>query len=238
MDEATNLQRAYYARTAGRYDEMHVSSDESGGHDLAVCVLTGLIDHHRCESVLDVGSGTGRVLLKLRETRPTVRVVGVEPVAELRQVGYRKGLTAADLTDGDATRLTYPDGAFDVVCGFGVLHHISRPDRAVAEMLRVARRMVFISDSNNFGQGGRVARFVKQAVRAAGLWPVVNFLKTRGRGYHVSEGDGVAYSYSVFQNYPAIRKACRVVHLMNTEATASADLYRGAPHLLVAGIKR
>ncbi len=31
---------------------------------------------------------------------------------------------------------------------------------------------------------------------AARLWPLVNFVKTKGKGYHYTEGDGVLYSYS------------------------------------------
>ena len=97
--------------------------------------------------------------------------------------------------------------------------------------------MVFISDSNNFGQGGRAARAVKQLVNSLGLWPALNYLKTRGRGYTITEGDGLAYAYSVFTSYPLIRSSCSTVHLFNTTFSASVNPYRGAPHVALAGIK-
>jgi SAM-dependent methyltransferase len=40
---------------------------------------------------------------------------------------------------GDATSLAFPDGAFDVVYSFGVLHHIPEVERAVAEIHRVLK---------------------------------------------------------------------------------------------------
>jgi hypothetical protein len=38
-----------------------------------------------------------------------------------------------------------------------------------------------------------------------GLWPAFDFVRTRGRGYMVSEGDGVFYSYSVFDSLRLLR---------------------------------
>ena len=237
MDDAVAIQRAYYARTAAEYDAMHVAPDERDEHFLALSILAGLIGFYECRSVLDVGAGTGRTVRWFKNAGLGLEVLGVEPVAELRTQGHEKGLAPAELIEGDATRLAFPDDAFDVVCSFGVLHHIPHPERAVREMLRVARRMVFISDSNNFGQGSRPMRVVKQVANAVGLWPLLDYVKTRGRGYSITEGDGLAYSYSLFTNYPLIRSACSTVHLFNTMDSDSVNLYRGAPHVAIAGVK-
>jgi len=158
MKDAIEIQRQYYARTADSYDSMHVAPDQRGEHFLALSVMASLLRYYECRSVLDLGAGTGRTLQWLRQTGLDLKLLGVEPVAEMRKQGHAKGLSPAELIDGDATRLDFASGAFDVVCCFGVLHHIPRPELAVQEMLRVARRMVFISDANNFGQGGRVMR--------------------------------------------------------------------------------
>ena len=53
----------------------------------------------------------------------------------------------------------------------------------------------------------------------------------------MSEGDGLVYSYSVFNDYKQIRAACESVHLLNT-ADGAPDLYRSASHVAVLGIKR
>lgn len=133
--------------------------------------------------------------------RPELRVVGVEPVKELREMGYNKGVSKDNLIVGDATNLHFRDAEFDLVCAFGVLHQIKDPALAIAEMLRVSSEAIFISDANNFGQGNILARTMKQALNFLGLWKLADLIKTKGKGYTISEGDGLAYSYSVFNNY-------------------------------------
>lgn len=228
-------QREYYRRTAGDYEAMHLA--EGDEHYVALAFLSAMITHHGFKSVLDVGSGTGRALAYLKSRHPDVRFVGVEPVKELREVGHRAGLSAEELVHGDALALDHPDGSFDLVCEFAVLHHVRTPSKVVAEMLRVAGRAVFISDCNNFGQGGALARFVKQSLNAFGLWPLANWIKTCGRGYSESEGDGLFYSYSVFNDLPAVLAACPRLHLLNTAGGPSGNLYRTAPHVAVLGLK-
>lgn len=227
------IQREYYARTAADYDDMHLGDEE---HRLALGIMLAWMDHLGVRSVLDIGSGTGRALRHLKKVRPATRVLGIEPVAELREVGHRHGIAPSELVDGDATKLPYADGEFDLVCEFGVLHHIRDPRAAVSEMLRVSRKAILVSDSNNFGQGGLLSRSFKQALDALGLWPLADRIKTRGKGYTVSEGDGLAYSYSVFNNYAQIRRACRSVHVMNT-TPGGVNPYRSASHVVLLGIR-
>lgn len=234
MSDEVTIQRRYYAETAGKYEAMHVN--EGDEHYFALCQMLAAIDFLGVKSVLDVGSGTGRVISRIKKARPDLVVRGVEPVEELRKVGHANGIGPDELVAGDALALGYRDGEFDLVCEFGVLHHIKTPARAVAEMLRVARKAVFISDSNNFGQGGTLGRTFKQLFNAVGLWPVVDLIKTHGRGYTISEGDGLAYSYSVFNNYAQIKLQCRSVHVINTVA-GGVNPYRTASHVALLGIK-
>jgi ubiquinone/menaquinone biosynthesis C-methylase UbiE len=231
---AEDIQRQYYAATADRYDSMHVHRGDE--HYFALGVMLAAIDFHGFETVLDVGSGTGRAIAFLKRARPALRVKGVEPVRELRDIGHSLGIGRGELFEGDALALPFADGEVDLVCAFGVLHHIKTPASAVGEMLRVAKKAVFIADSNNFGQGGVFARMVKQTLHALGLWPVVDFIKTRGRGFTISEGDGLAYSYSVFNDYGRIRQQCKSVHLVNT-VDAGSNLYRTATHVALLGMK-
>ena len=229
------IQRDYYRETAADYDRRHVSADDE--HAFALAFMISAIKFFGIRSVLDVGSGTGRALLALRSADPTLTIVGIEPSSELRARGHAKGLTAQQLTDGDGQALAFADGTFDLVCAFGVLHHVPHPRKAVREMLRVARRAVFISDANNFGQGRPMARLAKQAIHALRLWPLANFIKTRGKGYAISDGDGLFYSYSVFDDYPQIAAQCAHVHLLNTSGSGQ-NIYRSASHVAMLGLKR
>lgn len=227
------IQRQYYAGRAPAYDAAHVTHDE---HYFALGVLDGLLDQLGVTSVLDVGSGTGRALFYLRERRPQLDLRGIEPVAELRAVAHARGWPQETLTGGDARRLPLPDEAVDLVCAFGILHHLADPDRAIREMTRVARRGVFLSDCNNFGQGRWAWRTLKQGLRAARLWRMADWIKTRGRGYQVTEGDGLAYSYSLFDAYPTLARACTGVHTFTT-VPAGPNPYRSATHVAMLGLK-
>jgi ubiquinone/menaquinone biosynthesis C-methylase UbiE len=232
---ADGLQREYYATHASSYDASHLhASDE---HTFALALLVGALDYLEAASVLDIGAGTGRVLSHLHERCPHVERRALEPVDELREIAYAKGVSRTELTAGDARKLEFADASYDVVCAFGVLHHVYEHEKVVREMLRVARRAVFISDSNNFGQGGKVGRAIKQALDAVRLWPLANLVKTRGKGYTITEGDGLAYSYSVFKDYPLIRSHCRHVHVINTTSAGGVNPYRSASHVAVLGVK-
>lgn len=234
MDDAVSIQREYYRRTAGHYDSVHANS--VGEHDFSLAFMLSMVNFLEVGSILDIGSGTGRAVLQAKAAYPGLKIVGIEPSAELRAVGHAKGLGQDELIDGDAQRLSFADGEFDLVCEFGALHHIPDPHRAVSEMLRVARKAIFISDSNNFGQGGFAGRTAKQFLRSLRLWKAVDLVKTRGKGYSISEGDGLTYSYSVFNDYSNISRHCKSVHLLNT-TSAGMNLYRSAGHVALLGVK-
>ena len=229
----SSIQKAYYRDNAANYDNMHAHAGDE--HYFALAFMLGAVDFLAAESIVDIGSGTGRVLEFIKNKRPDVHAVGVEPIPELRQIAYGKGITEDCLIDGDATDLPFATNSFDMACEFGVLHHIKRPELAIKEMLRVARKAVFISDSNNFGHGSATARFLKQGLNAVGLWKVADFIKTGGRGYTMSRGDGLAYSYSVFTSYKQISRECRSVHILNTK-DGGISLYRTASHVALLGL--
>ena len=49
--------------------------------------------------------------------------------------------------------------------------------------------------------------------------------------------DGLFYSYSVYNDYPQIRQACRAIHQFNT-VDAGVDLRGSAPHVAFLGLKK
>lgn len=234
MDDGTKLQRAYYQATAAAYDRAHV--DHEPEHDRACDLLVALCREHRFRTVLDVGSGTGRVPLHLAASAPELEVLGLEPVAELRAIGHRKGLPADRLVAGDATSLPFADGSFDVVCACGVLHHVAEPRRVIDEMLRVARHGILLSDSNRYGHGSRFARHAKLWLQRAGLWRLADRVRTRGKGYHLTPGDGLIYSYSLFDDRAHIARACRSVTIVPLDG-APGDPRLEAQHLVLTALK-
>jgi ubiquinone/menaquinone biosynthesis C-methylase UbiE len=237
VSSETNQQQAYYSRTAKHYDAMHLHPVDE--HGKALNGFMGLAEVFApVDSVLDVGAGTGRALEKLRARWPGAKVTGIEPVEELRRIGHSKGIPEDQLVSGDALRLAFEDNSFDFVIETGALHHIRTPIAAVKEMIRVARKGVMVSDSNNVGQGTAPLRFLKFALSSFGLWPAAVFLETRGKMYKVSEGDGVYYSFSAFDCVSAMRNKFPAVHYMNTTNAHGFNLYRGATHVMIFACKQ
>ena len=140
------------------------------------------------------------------------------------------------ITEGDALHIQRGDAAYDCVTAFGILHHIRTPRVAIAEMLRVARRGVFLSDLNNFGCGPLAQRIVSQTLNALGLWKAFQLAVTKGKGYKISEGDGLHYSYSLYNDLPFLETRCREVHVMNTRGQGTHP-YRTCSHVAVLALK-
>jgi SAM-dependent methyltransferase len=93
------------------------------------------------ESVLDVGTGTG--VVAVTAARAGAKVKGLDLTPELlEQARENAGLAGtADIewTEGDAEKLPYPDGSFDVVLSqFGHMF-APRPEVAIAEIRRVLK---------------------------------------------------------------------------------------------------
>jgi ubiquinone/menaquinone biosynthesis C-methylase UbiE len=194
------MQHDFYTATSGTYDEAMVR--EGDEHFLALDFISAQIDGFGYRGVLDVGTGTGRGVTHFINRHKGLEVRGVEPVqAMIDQAERANSVPAGCIVEGKGEDLPFADDAFDIVCEFGVLHHVANPDAIVREMTRVARRAVFLSDENRFANGGPFHRAVKYGLYRLGLWPMVYRLANRGKAYHVSPGDGgVVYSYSVYDS--------------------------------------
>ncbi len=97
--------------------------------------LDEMVDGLTPARVLEIGAGEGEVLARVTARHPGAVVIGCDLAdhdlaGEWRAAGHL-GLFA------DATRLPFPDRAFDVVLAIEVLEHIPRPERALAELARV-----------------------------------------------------------------------------------------------------
>jgi len=227
--DAEREQRAYYARTASQYNDMHV--DDVDEHGLALHHIAGYLKIIQAESVLDTGCGTGRAMHFLRDRFPEMHFRGNDPSAELLAAS---GLPSDLIDCVGSEQLPYPDRSFDAVVETGVLHHVAEPERVVAEMLRVARKAVFLSDTNIYGAGHPAARVIKLALSTVGLLDTVNRLRRRGKRWYYSDGDGVAYSYSVFDSYRQLARTCDRVIAIPLTGTGRVALL-GSPHVLLCG---
>jgi len=216
-DNAVLIQRRYYAETAAQYGAMHSHEGDADPRTLSmVRALLGMVE---ARSALDVGAGTGRAIRYLLDHMPGLSVRGIEPVGALIEQAIQKNGVPEDLiAQGVGEALPFGDASIDVVFSFAILHHVPKPDAVIREMLRVARKAVIIVDGNRFGQGSWPVRLLKLALYKAGLWGVVNYLKTGGDGYLITPGDGLAYSYSVYDSFDRMAEWATRLIVMPAEA--------------------
>lgn len=108
--------------------------------------LAAFIGNQTNISLLEIGAGDGEVTNAIREAQPTWDITPTEPVASgveaLKKNGYDKAVLV------DAVSLPFPDNSFDYVICFDVMHHVTGPAQMAAEMLRVARKGVFMVEAN------------------------------------------------------------------------------------------
>jgi ubiquinone/menaquinone biosynthesis C-methylase UbiE len=132
----------------------------AAGHDLflplydpLVSLLGGdrarkeLIDQARVEAehrILDIGCGTGTLLLLLKRRYPTLETVGLDPDPNaLRRAGNkaRRAGVAVQLDQGFADALPYGNNTFDRVFSSFMFHHLEERNRenTLQEVARVLK---------------------------------------------------------------------------------------------------
>lgn len=90
--------------------------------------------------VLEIGVGLGTDLKQFARNGATCVGVDITDThLELTRLNFRQEGYEVELRKGDATHLPFPDGYFDCVYSFGVIHHIPDADRVIAEVQRVLR---------------------------------------------------------------------------------------------------
>jgi ubiquinone/menaquinone biosynthesis C-methylase UbiE len=94
----------------------------------------------RGKDVLDVGFGSGFSVQLFAEAGAHVTGIDLTPwaVATTQARLDAFGLEA-DVREGDAEQLPFPDESFDFVFSWGVIHHSTDMDSALSELVRVCR---------------------------------------------------------------------------------------------------
>jgi ubiquinone/menaquinone biosynthesis C-methylase UbiE len=153
---STEANRRYYDAFSADYERERGKNDPGGYHELLDELEAGYVRRFaQNRDVLEVGCGTGLVMLRLREFARTVRGVDLSP--GMLEKAKQRGL---DVTLGSATELPFERDSFDVTCSFKVLAHVPEIERALAEMARVTRPggMILAEFYNPFSLRGLLKR--------------------------------------------------------------------------------
>jgi len=123
-----------FARTADKLAALQDERADKLAEDVSRFVLP-----RGDERALDAGTGAGALALALA---PLVReVVGIDRVPELLAQARTRaaGLANVEFVEGDMTALPFEDFSFDLAGTVRTLHHVHRPELAVAELARVTK---------------------------------------------------------------------------------------------------
>lgn len=106
--------------------------------------VTGIITRLSPSTLLDAGCGEGFVADILQTKLPNAQITGFDVLEDSVKLAQLRN-PRANITTGDIYNIEQPDDSFDVVYCFEVLEHLHEPDRALAELARVARGYVVLS---------------------------------------------------------------------------------------------
>jgi ubiquinone/menaquinone biosynthesis C-methylase UbiE len=132
-------------------------------------VLANMVGRINDREMLDVGTGTGRaaLLLALGGARVTAVDASEEMLAIARQRAAEQMLTIK-FQRGDAHALDFADRRFDAVVSFRMLMHTPHWKRCVAELCRVAERLVII-DYPSATSAALFESLARRAMHSAGM---------------------------------------------------------------------
>ena len=172
---------AFFARLAPRWDglrSLHVSEEA------VEAAVKEIASRRPFRSLLDLGTGTGRMLQVLGPGVP--RVVGLDASHAMLSVARanleQAGLSQVDLRQGDIYAPPVARDRFDLVVIHQVLHYLDDPSRAIAQAARLlspggrlllvdfaAHSLEFLRDREGHRRLGFAADQIRTWLEEAGL---------------------------------------------------------------------
>jgi len=133
-------------------------------------VLANMVGRIKDREILDVGTGTGRaaLILALGGAKVTAVDASEEMLAIARQRAAEQLLSTIKFQRGDAHALDFGARSFDAVVSFRVLMHTPQWSRCVAELCRVAERLVIV-DYPSATSFALLESLARRAMHSAGM---------------------------------------------------------------------
>ncbi|MFA7415863.1 MAG: metalloregulator ArsR/SmtB family transcription factor [Rhizobium sp.] len=136
----------YFSRNASEWDELRRLHVDDGQVEAA---LMDIIGPEQVDALLDLGTGTGRILQLLEKSYR--RAVGIDASRDMLAVARanldKAGILKATVRHGDILNLPLDGNEYDIVIIHQVLHFLVQPELALSEaarMLKPGGRLVII----------------------------------------------------------------------------------------------
>src|SRR3954449_6950726 len=120
-----------FGRIARRYDMMNrlmTLGQDDRWRRACADALTGV---GPASTILDVGTGTGRLALAVADRHPSSRVIGVDFTLPMLERAPR----SLQLAAADALELPFADAQFDAVVSAFVVRNVADIERSLAEQV-------------------------------------------------------------------------------------------------------
>ncbi len=103
-----------------------------------------ILSHCSQGTLLDIGTGPARLLLKLHQQSPGMRLVGIDSsaamITQAKQNVAQAGLSEfIEVKEGSASSIPFPDQSFDIVVSTVSMHHWKQPEVCLNEIYRVLK---------------------------------------------------------------------------------------------------
>jgi ubiquinone/menaquinone biosynthesis C-methylase UbiE len=132
---------------AAHYETWYETPEGQRADELEKAVLSWLLrGFSRPKSILEIGCGTGHFTRWLSDQG--LAAMGLDLSAAM--LTEARALDGVPLVQGDARRLPFADGAFDLTALVTTLEFLARPREPLAEAWRVARRGVMLGVLNRW----------------------------------------------------------------------------------------
>ena len=158
MNDCKTRSGRAFDRQAWTYDTARFGSHARGLYPVLLEQLAQ-IPHG---SVLDVGCGTGELLREVGLRFPETARTGLDLSANMLAVAREKLGGAVELVQGDAERLPFADGRFEVLLCNDSFHHYPNPGAAAAEFARVLQPGGVLAAAEQLPQNAVIPQAVRQ----------------------------------------------------------------------------
>ena len=145
-------------------------------HNLIINLITDEINHKEKKKILDIGCGDGSFIIKFKKHCETFGVdISWNAIKMAKEVGIN-----AYHVDVSSEKLPFQDEYFDIIYMGDVIEHLTNPDFAINEVIRVTKTNGFLVLSTP-----NLAWWLNRLLLLLGMQPLfseVSTVKTFGRG--------------------------------------------------------